>query len=217
MSNCRAFLGLHMPQDQDLTIFLTSEGRQDCSSVFSLPLTTDKANPTTSTPSRISPVMPSPNLDPRLPFYQIYHNGPLGHPPFLLLRRTHQHHHRPRHHHPVQPKSRLRHRPRTLLLLLILLAVTWFATSRICAHQAALPDAEAHRRSVAVASDHRRSRSTTVGGLPVNGITGHRVFKVERNVSREECAGRESVSTLPRYEERYSVVALSERERQHGW
>lgn len=105
-----------------------------------------------------------------------------------------------------------------ILLLLILLAISWFATTRIRAHKAALRD-HAHHISVAVATNHRLSRSTTAEGEPANGIIGYRMFKVSRDVSREGGTGGAewrdgSVSTLPRYEERSSVGVLSERERQ---
>ncbi|KAF9733191.1 hypothetical protein PMIN01_08874 [Paraphaeosphaeria minitans] len=136
--------------------------------------------------------------------------------PKLLSPPFHQHlhlhlHYRP--HHSIQRQPRRRHRD--LLILVLLPAISWLAISRIRAHRAALRDAEAHRLSAAVARNHGASRSTTVGNRPANGIIGYRVFKVERDVSREEWVGKGGVvATLPRYEERGSVGVLSERERE---
>ncbi|KAJ4347090.1 uncharacterized protein N0V89_011027 [Didymosphaeria variabile] len=112
-----------------------------------------------------------------------------------------------------------------ILLLFIFLAISWFVTSRIRQHRAAIREAEARRASVS--ANHHLSRTEAA----LNGITGYRIFKAEREVSRkgrenwkgsegETRARGESVSTLPRYEERNrrnSVCALSERERERRW
>ncbi|KAF2445609.1 hypothetical protein P171DRAFT_268942 [Karstenula rhodostoma CBS 690.94] len=93
-----------------------------------------------------------------------------------------------------------------ILLPLILIAISCFAASRIRAHKTALRDAEAHRLS---ASANRRLSPSTVGRQPTTGITGYRVFKVDRDVSRVDWTGREHEAgwragtepTMPRYEE----------------